>query len=571
MYKLRTGILVLTLLLVLSSAFSFPEITAAQPTEWEAKPFHNVRAPASVLGLPGYAPTEIRAAYNLPASGGSGTIAIIDAYDNPNVATNLETFSGVFGLPSASLEVHKMNPYISANVGWGVEIALDVQWAHAIAPAANILLVEAASAYLSDLLSAVNYARNRADVVAISMSWGGSEFFFQTFYDSYFTSPYGASFFASSGDSGAGVSWPSSSINVVSVGGTTLSMSGGTVTSEKAWTGSGGGVSTYEPKPTYQNSLTSYLRRATPDVSYNADPNTGFAVYDTYGYGGWLVVGGTSAGAPQWAAIYALGASASNTNFYADYKQSYSSYFRDITQGSNGYSAGTGYDLATGLGSPITTNFASVPPPPPPDFSLSASPNPISVDAGASGTTTVTVAALNRFTETVSFSTTVPTGWTATPNPATISGSGASTLTITVPSTAATGTYSVVVTGTSGATIHTVTVNVQATGSGPGPASDFSLTATPKSQNIKYGGTGNATVTVNSLNSYSGSVSLAASAPMGVTCAFSATPVPAGNSATMTITISRMNLGTSFITITGTDTTTGVKHTNTINVTGTYF
>ena len=300
--------------------FAYPIAVNASATDWQAQPFHDIReSNATPYTVSGNSPVNIRAAYNLPSSGGQGeTIAIIDAYDNPNVASDLSLFSTQFQLPAANLVVHKMSSIVSPNVNWGVEISLDVQWAHAIAPNANILLVEAKSSSLTDLLSAVSYAKAQPNVVAVSMSWGGAEFSTETAYDSYFTSSSGIVFFASSGDSGAGTSWPAASTNIVSVGGTSLAFSGG-VYSESAWSGSGGGVSTYEPKPTYQSSLT-YANRAIPDVSYNADPNSGYAVYDSYGYG-WIVVGGTSAGAPQWAAIQALGLSASNQNFYNDYAQ----------------------------------------------------------------------------------------------------------------------------------------------------------------------------------------------------------------------------------------------------------
>ena len=184
-------------------------------------------------------------------TGGSGTIAIIDAYDNPNIASDLATFSTYNNLPSANFQKVKMSSFILGNTNWGMEEALDVEWAHAIAPQAKILLVEARTASLTDLLSAVNYARNQPDVVAISMSWGGSEFSGQTSYNSYFTSNYGAVFFASSGDSGGVISWPSSSANVISVGGTTLT-NGASGYTESAWSGSGGGVSAYEPAPSYQ-------------------------------------------------------------------------------------------------------------------------------------------------------------------------------------------------------------------------------------------------------------------------------------------------------------------------------
>jgi subtilase family serine protease len=294
------------------------------------------------------------------------------------------------------------------------------------------------------------------------MSWGGSEFSTETYYDSYFATP-GIVFFASSGDNGAGVIWPSSSPNVVGVGGTTLNLdSSGAVTSETAWSGSGGGVSAYEAKPTYQTNYgVTTARRAVPDVSYDADPNTGVLVYDSTPYqgsSGWWVVGGTSAGAPQWAAIQALGLSANNNNFYQDAASSaYASYFRDITSGSNGYAAGPGYDLVTGLGSPVTTSFtASVTP----DFSLSASPAYLTIRSGSSGTSTITITALNGFTGTVMLSASAPTGLAASLNPVSISTSGKSTLTITVQSNIRAGIYTVTVTGTSGTLSHTASVRV---------------------------------------------------------------------------------------------------------------
>jgi hypothetical protein len=320
----------------------------------------------SPLNLPsGYSPSQIRAAYGLPSSGGNGTtIAIIDACDTPSITTDSNVFSQNFGLPQlilgSNFEIHKMSTSIGiASNSWATETCLDVEWAHAIAPDAKILLVEATDTG-SNLLSAVDYAASRPDVVAISMSWGGPEFSGESSLDSLFTSNYGAVFFASSGDSGSGVIWPASSSNVVAVGGTTLNLNttDGTVISETAWSKSGGGVSVYEPIPSYQTSygLTT-SKRSIPDVSYDADPSTGVAVcYNS----GWLVIGGTSAGAPQWAAIQALGRSASNANLYQKAKTAYSSYFRDIINGSNGgYTAGLGYDDVTGLGSPLTDNFNS--------------------------------------------------------------------------------------------------------------------------------------------------------------------------------------------------------------------
>ncbi|MGA9388547.1 MAG: MG2 domain-containing protein [Candidatus Bathyarchaeia archaeon] len=417
----------------------------------------------------GLSPTQIRAAYNLPSTGGTGTIAIVDAYDDPTVLNDLTVFSSQFGLPSPNFEKHMMASTISTDGGWALEISLDVQWAYAIAPNAKILLVEAKSNSLTDLLAAVDYARGRSDVVAVSMSWGGSEFSTESSYDSYFTSSYGATFFASSGDSGAGVSWPAVSAKVVGVGGTKLTFTGsGSVSSETAWSGSGGGISAYIAEPSYQVTYGvpgANGKRAVPDVSYDADPSSGVSVYDSTPYSGstgWWQVGGTSAGAPQWAAIQSLGLSASNNNFYQDAKSaSYSSYFRDITSGSNGYPAATGYDLVTGLGSPLTTNYVPVTTP---DFSISASPSALTIKAGASGNSTMTVTSLNGFDGTVTLVATAPTGWSASAIPSSLAvssgGSASSTLTITVLSTTAAGTYTVTVTGTSGSLNHSATVTV---------------------------------------------------------------------------------------------------------------
>lgn len=373
---MSAGITVLSMLL----AGATPLALARQPLDgFEAHPPIHVRGesghgtPVTNTTPSGLSPAQIKAAYNLPAGGGSGTIAIVDAYNDPNIESDLNVFSSQFGLPACTtangcFEKHLMFPKVRNDSGWGLEEALDTQWAHAIAPSAKILLVVAKSNSGNDLLAAVNYARNRSDVVAISMSWGGNEFSGESSYDSYFTSSYGATFFASSGDSGAGVSWPAVSTNVVGVGGTTLNFVSGVLSSETAWSGSGGGLSSYESAPSYQTSYgvpQANGKRAVPDVSYNADYQiSGVSVYDSYGYQGWLVVGGTSAGAPQWAAIKALGGTVSNTKLYQDASTTptYTADFRDIVSGTNGVcgfycTTQTAYDYVTGLGSPITTAF----------------------------------------------------------------------------------------------------------------------------------------------------------------------------------------------------------------------
>jgi subtilase family serine protease len=565
MIRLRTKVLTTTFLICMILASSCTALAAAQQPDWQAKPMHRIKSSGidpNAIGpnSPYFTPADIKTAYNLPESGGSGTIAIIDAYDNPKVATDLAVFNSQFGLPAANLEVHKMSSLIQANAGWAMEIALDVQWAHAIAPNAKILLVEARTNSISNLLAAVNYARNRADVVAISMSWGANEFSGQTAYDSYFTSSYGASFFASSGDAGGTVSWPSSSTNVISVGGTTLTQTASGYT-EKAWSGSGGGVSVYESKPSYQASL-SYSKRATPDVAYNADPGTGFLVYDSYGIQGmkgWFAVGGTSAGAPQWAAIQALGKSATDTNFYASYPASYSVDFTDITVGQSGsYTASPGYDLSTGIGSPIGTDFGA---PPAPNFAISASPSSLTINPGSQGFTTVTVTSTGGFNEPVTLSTS--SDWITSLG--TITSPYAPTqLTIAVPSTATVGTYTITITGTGtiSGTARTTTLTVQVT------KPDFSLTANPTSLSIRRGRSGTSRITVNSINGYADSPTLSTTgAPTGMTISFSKNPVSAGSYATMTVNIARTtSQGTYTIAVTGTD-SSGTARTTTVRVT----
>lgn len=317
----------------------------------------------------GMTPSEIKAVYHLPQSGGKGTIAIIGAYDDATIEADLAAFDKQFGLPACTksngcLAQHLMSSKESTNSGWALETSLDVEWAHAIAPTAKILLIEATTQSGANLLSAVDYAASQKGVVAISMSWGGAEFPEETSLDSHFRSVSGAAFFASSGDSGTGASWPASSPNVIGVGGTHLSVTKtGTFTSETAWSGSGGGVSAYEKEPSFQSAYNipkAVGMRAVPDVSYDADPSSGFPIYHA---GKWQEVGGTSAGAPQWAAIAALGSGITLQELYTDKgSQNNSAYFRDIVSGTNGScgylcTARKHYDYVTGLGSPLTDDF----------------------------------------------------------------------------------------------------------------------------------------------------------------------------------------------------------------------
>ncbi|MEI7719829.1 MAG: S53 family peptidase [bacterium] len=317
----------------------------------------------------GLSPVVIKAVYNLPASGGRGIIAIVGAYDDASIENDLAAFDKQFNLtPCTSangcFQKHPMSNKISSDSSWAMETTLDVEWAHAIAPNAKIVLVEATTPSGANLLKAVDYAASVKDAVAISMSWGGAEFLEETTLDSHFVSKSGAVFFASSGDGGAGTSWPASSPNVIGVGGTSLTFtSTGSFSKETAWSGSGGGVSVYEKEPNFQADYSipkAGDMRAIPDVSYDADPASGFSIYRL---GKWYTVGGTSAGAPQWAAIAALGSGITGAQLYADKASANSShYFRDITSGTNGScgyfcTARTHWDYVTGLGSPLTNGF----------------------------------------------------------------------------------------------------------------------------------------------------------------------------------------------------------------------
>lgn len=321
----------------------------------------------------GLKPEQVKRAYNLPATGGRGTIAIITAYSNKTVEEDLQVFSRAFSLPACTsrngcFTKHSMGASKS-DPGWTMETALDVEWAHAIAPQAKILLVEAKTPSGPNLLAAIDYARRQADVVAISMSWGGAEFPEEKSLDSHFSSNGNKiTFFAASGDDGTGANWPAASPRVVAVGGTSLSFdASGRFQGERAWAGSGGGLSAYEKAAASQaayNIPKAKGMRAIPDVAYHADPRLGFSVYCTAGqHDGWYVIGGTSAGAPQWAAIKALGLSADNDKFYSDKaKENYSQYFRDIRSGNNGdcgyyCQARRHYDYVTGLGSPLNYKF----------------------------------------------------------------------------------------------------------------------------------------------------------------------------------------------------------------------
>jgi kumamolisin len=307
-------------------------------------------------------------------TGGSGVIAIVDAYDYPAAEKDLGVFSAQFGLPACTVAngcfsvVYASGSRPAGDCGWNQEAALDIEWAHAMAPSAKIVLVEAASSSFADLFTAVTKASQINGVSQVSMSWGANEFGFEALYDSYFNKA-GVAFFAASGDSGGKTIWPGVSPNVISAGGTTVNRNtvDGSFSSETAWSSGGGGPSKYEQRPSYQSVIRGIVgsKRGTPDVSFDADPNTGVSVYDSIlcgGYQYWMVFGGTSVSAPALAGIVNLankklgsGGSASfpeQTLIYTGYPNYSALTFRDILSGKAGpYSAGTGWDFTTGIGS----------------------------------------------------------------------------------------------------------------------------------------------------------------------------------------------------------------------------
>lgn len=354
-----------------------------------------VGPPNVVLNQTAFTPSQIRHAYGFDqitftsghhtvAGDGRGqTIAIVDAFDDPNIASDLALFDQTYGLPAppsfTKLDQFGGTNYPAGNTSWPLETSLDVEWSHAVAPGANIVLVEANSASFPDMMTAVDTARHLPGVSVVSMSWGLWEAEVALSYsipalDAVLTTPSGHSgitFVASAGDTGSAQApeWPSISPNVLSVGGTTLTKadSNGTYGSETAWTLGGGGIGTTETEPSWQQTVQSTGRRTNPDVSYNGDPQTGYAVYDSIPYSsatgsgsGWWQVGGTSAGSPQWSALLAIANQGRALTRQGPLNQAqvimYSlstADFHDITTGTNGYPADTGYDLATGIGTPI--------------------------------------------------------------------------------------------------------------------------------------------------------------------------------------------------------------------------
>jgi subtilisin-like proprotein convertase family protein len=339
----------------------------------------------------GYSPAQMRHAYgfdqiffeggSISGDGTGQTIAIVNAFHTPTALDDLQAFSTEFGLPMppSFTQVGQTGgaPPAGTHTGWALETALDIQWAHALAPGANILLVEANTDSFTNLGIALDYARGQPGVSIISMSWGALESdldaSFESGFNSHFATPTNhanVAFFAAAGNSGNPGLYPAHSNVVMGVGGTTLSLDAqGNILGESSWGGGGGGVSQFQSQPTWQNGVVSAYSttmRTLPDVAFLANPNTGVSVYDSFNNGTvtpWRKIAGTSFATPSWGALVAIADQGRNlaglpvldipelmSMIYA----MPASNFNDITinGGPPANPAGPGYDLVTGRGTP---------------------------------------------------------------------------------------------------------------------------------------------------------------------------------------------------------------------------
>ncbi|MHB2022863.1 MAG: hypothetical protein ACYCO3_05985 [Mycobacteriales bacterium] len=519
----------------------------------------------STASLPtsGYYPGDLQAAYGLAtaaAAFGPGpnapTIAIVDAYDDPYAAADLATYrstlSGVTdantGLPGPTfpplcsstpatgcVTFKKVNQsggtsYPRGNTGWGEEISVDLDMISAICPDCNITLVEASSASFSNLDAAVSYAQTLSPA-AITNSYGGSEFTSETSDNATYSAGTATAITAASGDSGYGVEFPAASPDLTAVGGTSLTYSGfGSTLSwnpQSVWSSAGSGCSTYEAMPTWQNDSSAYYQssvctnRQVADVAAVADPNTGVAVYDSYGESGWMVFGGTSVAAQVIGGVYGLAAGsgtiqASPAALYPDATTGGSGATPGLTPVSSGStsscgdylcnaadSLSSGYNGPTGLGTPSgVAAFQQAPlgtlsfSPSSETLTAGGTAGPFTVDLSSSAPSGGTTVTLTTSSSSGSFATSA-------------GGSPSSTLSVTIPgggTTSADVYYSDTTAGTptvtaaaSGWTSASMTVTVTA-------GALASITVSPSSVTLAQGAT--QTFTATGADSYGNPVSV---------------------------------------------------------------
>ncbi len=477
----------------------------------------------------GYYPGDLQSAYGLATAAASfstgpsaPTIAIVDAYDDPNAASDLAAYrASLSGATDANTGLADMaipplcsgtvttgcvtftkvnqsggTSYPRGNSGWAEEISLDLDMASAICPRCNITLVEASSSSMSNLAAAVSYAKG-LDPAAITNSYGGGEFSSETSDNGIYSGTATTAITAATGDSGYGVEYPAASPGLTAVGGTSLSYdrtsAGFAWNPQTVWSGAGSGCSAYEPMPSWQNDPGVYSvsgdcsGRQTGDVSAVADPSTGVAVYDTYSQSGWLVFGGTSVSTQIIGATYGLAAGsgtmqAAPGGLYPDNSSagttgstpgivpvasgsnaSCGDYLCDAADSlSSGYNGPTGLGTPYGLGAFVTSTSTS------PGFGLSATPTSATVTQGSSTSYTVSVTPTGGFSGDVTLSVSgAPSGanvsFSNNPVSSASSPSWSSALTVTTTSSTATGSYPLVITGTSSGIAETtdVTLNVQ--------------------------------------------------------------------------------------------------------------
>lgn len=463
--------------------------------------------PLSSLGLPGgFGPDQLHSAYNLPcapggivsskciqpASFGTKIIGIAIAYHDPTLESDLAVYTQKYGIPSCTIangclivvnQNGQVSPLPSVNPTWALEESLDVQMSHAICQTCKILVVEANSNTFADLGIAVNRAAQMG-ANSISNSYGAAEWSGSTAFDSYYTHS-GVFVTASSGDWGYGSYYPASSKNVIAIGGTTLSLlADNSYSSESVWSGTGSGCAGYQTAYGYQTGAPNWnltncgTKRGINDVSADANPSTGVAIYDsTYsGQSAWWIVGGTSLSSPVVAAALAMNANAPSSGDASSYIYSNLNKFRDVTVGSNGSCGGstictaaTGYDGPTGVGTPNFLSFGVsniVTPTSSPSSTLTPTPSTPTINCGLAQTVTLAtstpILALpgDTVNNTLSIknnsssecgitlytiSRGAPSGWTVSGVPASVTVAGGATanvyFTIQVPANATAGNY----------------------------------------------------------------------------------------------------------------------------------
>ncbi len=489
---------------------------------------------------------DLRTAYGITGQGDpSRVIAIVDAYDDPNAYSNLTRFRTDQGLPAiqscslatlTSLTSAAANPCFTktnqtggtslprADAGWANEIDLDLQAASAVCPKCSILLLEATSNSVTNLAAAVTTASNTAHVLAISNSYGVSGDYPATYAPAYDNAAKkGIAVTASAGDGGYGLLFPASATNVIGVGGTHLNVdAAGVRTTETVWSGTGSGCSIYNAAPAWQTIAGDPCgtKKAISDLSADADPGSGLAIYTTYGGStGYWVFGGTSLSSPLIAALYTMQGGYGGATLAGQFAWAAATPYFDVTSGSNGScspsilcTAGTGWDGPTGRGSIAAATID-----PPVLKTVKVTPATVSLPTGGSQQFTAT--AYDQYG--VALASQPTFSWSVDSGVGSIDASSGLYAAGPTEGSATVSASSGSVSGTAGVTVANA-------------VADFSLSVSPASRTIKRGATTTFAVTVTPANGFTGAVTLSVTGqPAGSTVTFSANPTT--GSATLTI------------------------------------